>query len=370
MTKRVLIIGGYGNFGSFIARRLARENNIRLIIAGRNEDKAKAYAETLQGKSEVAKLDINDNPERSLAALKPDIVIHTSGPYQSQGYHVARACIKQGCHYIDLADARRFVTGIMELDKQAKDKGVLICSGASSVPCLTSALIDHYKEHFKTLEKIEYGIATAQLTNRGLATTSAVLSYAGKPFKTLIDGKVQDVYGWHDLKFRKFWGLNNRSLGNCDIPDLEIFPQRYPDLKTIRFEAGLELKIIHFGLWFLSWLARIGLLSSLQGSAPILLKISRIFDPFGKDDSGFYMHFLGKDEKGRDRELVFDIVARHGDGLYIPSMPAILMAKKLTGGEIKDTGAYPCVGFITLDEYLGALSEFDISWRDNASTRL
>ena len=366
MTKRVLIIGGYGNFGSFIAKHLARESNIQLIIAGRNEGKGKAYAATLPGKPETAKLDINDKLGQSLADIKPDIVIHTSGPYQSQGYHVAQACINQGCHYVDLADARAFVTGITELDKEARDEGVLICSGASSVPCLTSALVDHYKEQFKTLEKIEYGIATAQLTNRGLATTSAVLSYAGKPFKTLIEGEMQGVYGWHDLKFRKFWGLNNRPLGNCDIPDLEIFPQRYPDLKTIRFSAGLELKIIHFGLWFLSGLVRIRLLPSLQGAAPILLKISRIFDPFGKDDSGFYMHFYGKDEEGKDKELGFDIVARHGDGLYIPSMPAILMAKKLAKGEIKDIGAHPCVGFITLNEYLDALKVFDIEWREQA----
>ncbi|MCP5347257.1 MAG: saccharopine dehydrogenase NADP-binding domain-containing protein [Gammaproteobacteria bacterium] len=364
MTRRVLIIGGYGNFGSHIAKNLAREESIQLIIAGRNISKANDYAEILTSKikPEAASLDIDRNLEQSLAGIKPDIVIHTSGPYQSQDYHVAKACIKQGCHYVDLADGRQFVSGVESLDKEAKEKGVLICSGASSVPCLTSALIDHYKIQFKSIEKIEYGIATAQLTNRGLATTSAVLSYAGKPFKTLIDGKMQDVYGWHNLKFRKFWGLNNRLLGNCDIPDLEIFPLRYPELKTIRFEAGLELKALHIGLWLLSWLVRLRLIPSLQGSASHLLKISRIFDYLGKDDSGFYMHFYGADDQGKQKELEFNIVAKHGDGLYIPSMPAILMAKKLVSGEIADTGATPCVGFITLDEYLEALREFDISW--------
>ncbi len=365
--KRILIIGGYGNFGSFIAKHLAREDNIQLIIAGRSLNKAKVHAEKLNAKNkpEASAIDINQNLQQSLAALKPDIVIHTSGPYQSQGYEVAEACIEQECHYIDLADARDFVTGISKLDEKAKAKDVLICSGASSVPCLTSALIDHYKPQFKILEKIEYGIATAQLTNRGLATTSAVLSYAGKPFKTLIDRKMQDVYGWHDLRFRKFKGLGYRPLGNCDIPDLDIFPQRYPELKTIRFQAGLELKILHFGLWFLSWLVRLGLLSSLQGLALYLLKVSRLFDAFGKDDSGFYMYLFGNDETGKEKELLFEIVARHGDGLYIPSMPAILMAKKLAKGEIRESGAYPCVGFITAKEYLDALGEFNIQWFDN-----
>ncbi len=361
---RVLIIGGYGNFGSFIAKHLAREENIQLILAGRSVEKAKLSAETLSAKNypEACVIDIRKNLCRSLATIKPDIVIHTSGPYQSQGYEVAKACIDQGCHYIDLADARAFVAGISELDKTARNKGILICSGASSVPCLTSALIDHYKVQFRSLNKINYGIATAQLTNRGLATTSAVLSYAGKPFKTLIDGEMKDIYGWHDLTCRKFMGLGYRLLGNCDIPDLELFPRRYPELKTIRFHAGLELKILHLGVWALSWLVRLHLLPSLQNAAPALLKISRLFDPFGKDDSGFYMHFFGKDDAGKDKDLVFSLVARHGDGLYIPSMPAIIMAKKIARGEIKEIGAYPCMGFITLEEYLQGLSEFDIRW--------
>ncbi|MDH5721699.1 MAG: saccharopine dehydrogenase NADP-binding domain-containing protein [Alphaproteobacteria bacterium] len=365
MTTRILIIGGYGNFGRFIAKHLARESTITLIISGRSLNKAKAFAATLKAANppESAALDIDKNLPEKLGQIKPDIVIHTSGPFQSQGYHVAKSCITWGCHYIDLADGRDFVANIGELDAAAKEKNVLICSGASSVPCLTSALVDHYKKEFKTLEKIEYAITTAQRTNRGLATTYAVLSYAGKPFTTLIDGKMQEIYGWHDMKARKFYGLNKRLLGNCDIPDLEIFPKAYPDLKTIRFRAGLELKILHRGLWLLSWLVRLKILRSLQSSAPILLKLSLLLDPLGSDDSGFYMMLSGKDESGKDKDLTFDLVAHHGDGLNIPSMPAILMAKKIASDQITETGAYPCTGFITLEEYLKALSEFDIKWK-------
>ncbi len=365
MTTRVLIIGGYGNFGSFIAKMLAREDNIQLILAGRNLKKAEKAASALTAKHEpeAATIDIHNGLAESLVAIKPNVVIHTSGPYQNQGYEVAEACIAQGCHYIDLADARAFVAGITELDKKAKAKGVMACSGASSVPCLTGAIIDKYKNDFKTLEKVEYAIATAQLTNRGLATTSAVLSYAGKPFTTLIDGKMKPVFGWLGLTWRKFWKLNLRPLGNCDVPDLEIFPKRYPTLKTIRFRAGLELKVLHLLLAGLSWLVRIRLLSSLQPLAKPLLKISFLFDPFGNDSSGFYMKLSGIGKDGQPNQVQFDLAACHSDGLYIPSMPAILMAKKFANNQIKETGAKPCLDFITLDEYLEALSGFEIEWK-------
>lgn len=362
--KRVLIIGAYGNFGSFITRMLARENNIQLILAGRSVEKAQALADLLEAKHppEVACVDINNNLSASLAAIRPDIVIHTSGPYQGQAYDVALACIEQGCHYIDLADAREFVANISQLDAQAKHKGVLICAGASSVPCLTAAVVDNYIGEFSELQKIDYAIATAQRTNRGLATTSAVLSYAGKPFTTLIDGKMQNVYGWLDLRWRKFWKLGKRALGNCDIPDLELFPARYPTLQTIRFQAGLEQKVAHLGLVFLSWLVKIGLLASLQPLASRLLKLSYLFDPFGKDDSGFYMTLSGIGKDGENKVITFNLVARHSDGLYIPSMPAILLTKKLVNNSLTQVGAQPCVDLITLDEYLAGLGEFAIEW--------
>ena len=365
MTTRVLIIGGYGNFGSFIASKLAHEGNIQLIIAGRDGSKAKKFADNIQSKfkPESYQMDIDTNLVESLAEIKPNVVIHTSGPYQDQSYKVAEACIQQGCHYIDLADARDFVSGITCLNEQAQKKGILICSGASSVPCLTGAIIDQYKNEFKQLEKIEYAIATAHLTNRGLATTAAALSYAGKPFKTLIDGKMQNIYGWTDLKFRNFWKLGLRAMGSCDIPDLEIFPSRYPSLKTMRFRGGLELKLLHIILFGLSWLVKLKIVPSLQPAANIMLKISFLFDKIGKDNSGFYMSLFGLDNADKQKKIDFEIVAKHGDGLYIPTMPSIILAKKFANNEIKETGAKPCLDIIALDEYLQALKELDIEWR-------
>ncbi len=182
---RVLIIGGYGNFGSFIASKLATDPNIKLIIAGRDAQKAHAFAKTLKAKNKVeyVPIDIHKNFYESLTLIKPGLTIHTSGPFQGQGYEVAKACLEYGCHYVDLADARDFVSGITALDEPAKQRNILICTGASSVPALSSAIIEKYIGQFKTLESVEYAISTAQRANRGLATTQAVLSYAGKAFK-------------------------------------------------------------------------------------------------------------------------------------------------------------------------------------------
>lgn len=369
MSKRILVIGGYGNFGQLISRRLAREADVQILIAGRNLAQAQALATTLNTTLPppnpvlAVQLDIRSNLDAVLQQQQPFAVIHTSGPFQSQGYDVAEACIRRGCHYIDLADAREFVHGIHALDQAAKAGGVLVCSGASSVPTLTSAIIDRYLHEFSRLLSADYAISTAQKTSRGLATTAAVLSYAGKPFTTLNDGEMKPVHGWLDLRLRNFFGLGKRLLGNCDVPDLDLFPQRYPSLISVRFQAGLELKGVHAVLFGLSWLVRLGLLRSLQPLASTLLKISQLLDPLGSDESGFYMELRGLDHNSQPKQIRFDLLARRGDGMYIPCVPSILMALKLARGEIMATGAQPSMGFISLEEYLELLGEFAVEWR-------
>ncbi len=361
MTKRVLIIGGYGNFGSYIAAKLALEPDIQVIISGRSHDKAAAFAKSLKDVThpvDYHALDITEG--LPLEAVKPDMVIHTSGPFQQQGYAVARACIEYGCHYLDLADGRNFVAGIRALNDQARTRGVSVISGASSVPCLSSAVIDHYKSKFSRLESLDYGITTAQQTNRGLATTAAILGYVGKPFCTLIGGRMRNIYGWQDIHAHDYPEFGRRLLGNCDIPDLALLPDYYPDLKDIRFYAGTEIATLHFGLWLLSWIVRAGVVRSLKPAAKTFLKMARACDGLGSGNSAFHMTMGGQDHTGQPKTKTLYILAREGHGPYIPCAPAIILTKKLLRNEMHNPGAYPCIGLVDLDSYMAALAGLNI----------
>jgi len=107
LIKRVLIIGGYGNFGSFITKALALEVDIQVVVAGRSLEKAKQLISNIEAKNkpEALMLDISLDITSALNSVKPSIVIHTSGPFQEQGYDVAEACINNNIHYIDLANS-------------------------------------------------------------------------------------------------------------------------------------------------------------------------------------------------------------------------------------------------------------------------
>lgn len=363
MVMRVLIIGGYGNFGSYIARSLASDAEIRVLIGGRSQNKADAFAASLNAvhTAEGHVIDIHGDLTGALARIASDVVIHTTGPFQTQDHRVARACIAQGCHYLDLADARDFVATIDALDAEARAADVLVVSGASSVPCLTAAVIDAYLPAFTRLEAVDYGISAAQHTNRGLATTSAVLSYVGKPMAMLRDGRMKIVHGWEDTHVERYPDLGYRLFGNCDIPDLTLFPARYPSLRSMRFAAGHEIKLLHIGTRLLGALVRTGAIRSLKDHAEGLLKFALLFDRFGSGRSGFHMILTGTGRDGQPLERRFVIIARSGHGPNIPCMPAILLARRLARGEVTQRGATPCLDLIDLDAYLAALEGMDIS---------
>jgi NAD(P)-dependent dehydrogenase (short-subunit alcohol dehydrogenase family) len=364
MVTRVLVLGGTGNFGGTIARALAGTPAIRLLIGSRSATNARAHAKALNARNpaEAVEIDIHAPDLASrIRAAAPQLVIHSVGPYQKQNYRVAEAAIACGAHYLDLADARAFVAGIGALDNQAREAGVAVISGASSVPCLTAAFIDYCLAHFTRLTSVDYGISAAQATNRGLGTASAILSYVGRPFTRLSKGRIVQVHGWQGLRAVRYPTIGVRLMGDCDIPDLELFPARYPTLRNLRFQAGHEIKLLHLGTWLLSWLVRLRLLPTLDRFGSALLRATFLFDPLGTDRSGFHMRLDGEGLDGGPCRFTIFLEAREGHGPMIPCIPVILLARQIAAGDVLEPGARAYLDLVGLDEYLGALQGLAIS---------
>ena len=152
-----------------------------------------------------------------------------------------------------MADGRDFVCGIETIDKLAKKKNLLVVSGASSVPGLSSTVIDYFKDEFSSIDSIDVAIAPGNKAERGEATVRAILSYTGHPFRVFSDGRWKNVFGWMDAEIIDFGGIvGKRWLANVDVPDLVLFPERYKVKNRVSFKAGLELSFLHFGMVFMA----------------------------------------------------------------------------------------------------------------------
>ncbi len=357
--RPILILGGYGNFGKRISRSLAAAG-VPVIIAGRNEGKASLLLNTLPGQGHgVAIFDVDQDLKLHMAKLKPSSVINTCGPFQSADYSIAKTCIEEAIPYIDLADARDFICGITELNQNAIDAGIPVISGASTVPGLSSAVLEEYGHEFSQITSLKFGISPGQKAERGLATTQGILSYVGKPLRQFA-GIDPNIFGWQNLYRQKYPVIGKRWMANCDIPDLDLLPKAY-GIDRIQFSAGLELAPLHLGLWVMSWLVRLGVPIDLPKLSGPLLRISNWLNHFGTADGGMHILLEGYDIAGQPHHLDWFIIAKNGDGPQIPTIPAIVLAKKIAKGEFPAVGAMPCVGLVSLSEYLEELSAFEVS---------
>jgi hypothetical protein len=219
-------------------------------------------------------------------------------------------------------------------------------------------VLEHFRQDFSELAELTFGISPGQKAERGLATTKAILGYVGRPLKPAF-GASKPVYGWLDLYRQPYPELGRRWMANCDVPDLDLLPQIY-GIRKIRFSAGLELSFMHLGLWGLSWLVRIGVPLPLDKLAAPLLFLSNLFNPFGSANGGMHMVMEGRGHDGEKLRKAWFIIAKGGDGPQIPTVPAIVLATHLATGAKMKPGAYPCVGLVSLEDYMNELTAFDV----------
>ena len=370
--SRIVIVGGYGAFGAHAVERLAAEPNIHIVVAGRSRERAQACAEALRRTARAnvssATLDATRASSEEISALGANILINASGPFQDQRYELARACIEAGCHYIDLADARAFVTGIAELDAAARSANVCVISGASSVPGLSSVVVKDLARQFSRLEDIAIGISPGNSFDPGVATVASILGGIGKPFNRRGDGREETAYGWQGLHRRQFPGLGSRWMADVDVPDLDLLPKHHPSLRSARFFAGLEVGLFHLGLWSLSWLVRAGWVRNLKPLAGPLLSAKRALRVLGSDQGGMFVSLRGADTDGTRKVIQWTLVARSGHGPYVPALPSVILSKQLAVGAGPPPGARACLGLFTLQEFGEAVHGLHITWETSTAS--
>jgi len=353
---KVVILGGYGTFGRHIAERLAKVPSAQVVIAGRHEDKGTPMAESLG--VQFRQCDARDQASLKSAIEDCFLVLNTSGPFKAKDYSIPRACIEAGCHYIDIADGREYVSEIVQLDEIARARNVFVFAGASTTPAITSALVEELRPKLAQIHSIKVALNAGNKNNAGASTIATILSYVGRPVQVWQNGQWRAMRGWSAGEFVRFPApVGRRRVQLCDVPDLALFPKHF-QADSVIFKAGVELTILNFAIGTLGMLRRIFPFIELPSLARPLVTFSKMFKPFGTLRGGCAVWVT--DVNGRQESMA---VIAHQNGPRIPGSPAILLAQKLLTGETNNIspGAFPCLGFLKLSEFAQFLAPYDIA---------
>lgn len=353
---KILVLGGYGVFGARLAKLLLADGH-DVCIAGRNLDEARACAKGLG--CEALKMD----RAGKLDALRGyAVVVDAAGPFHAYGedpYRLARAAIAVGVHYLDLSDNAEFCAGIAALDTEARDAGLCVLSGLSSVPALSSAAVRALCGD-EVPVVIDSAILPGNRAPRGFSVMQSILSQAGRPMRVWNGNRWERSFGWSKPARYKLPDGLVRQGWQIEVPDQRLFPAHF-GAQTVRFRAGLELAVMRYGLALFAALQRRVPLPVTPPVVRVFKVLADLLAPFGSGRGGMSVSIAIRHE-----HRSWSLLAEDGDGPFIPAVAARALLRRAN----LPVGAGPAIEAITLAEAEDAMTDLRVRTERRATPRV
>lgn len=151
---KVLLLGGTGVFGKSTARLLAREKQItEIALASRHLEAAQRAALEIGDKARAVCVDIKDLARLSSIAGDFNIIVNAAGPTSEVQIPALQAAIEAGVHYCDLGVIGHTAEKALQLDAQARAKGVTAIIGTGWC-AITSLMAVHATHQLDETEEL------------------------------------------------------------------------------------------------------------------------------------------------------------------------------------------------------------------------
>jgi len=276
----LLLLGGYGTTGRLIARLLLQETGCRVLLAGRNDVRARIAAEKLcaefgAGRASGLATDAADPAALRRAMTGCRMVIVASSTSEYTGL-IAHAALESSCDYFDLQYSAGKLAVLQGMADEILSAGRCFITDGGFHPGLVAILVHALAPRFDRLERAVVG-SVIQIDWRGLDLVRATM----REF-------VGELLGFQPLEWRdgawrpgSFWSLwlpktmdfgppwGRRYGVPMFLEELRALPERYAGLKEVGFYVG------GFN-WFTDWI--------VMPVAMIALKLwpARALDPVGR----------------------------------------------------------------------------------------
>lgn len=183
-------MGGYGVVGRRIAARLAREFPDRVVVAGRDEQRAAALCRELGHGARSRRIDVDD-----VATVRNalDGVGTVMTCVAQRELHLLRTAIDRGVAYTDIAPRLAFWQGAEEMSAEAKRTGARILLGAGLSPGISNMMAAQLAKVLGRVDRIETAILLSLGDEYGPDSLHHVLEAVTQPFSVVRDGSREEA---------------------------------------------------------------------------------------------------------------------------------------------------------------------------------
>jgi hypothetical protein len=157
--------------------------------------------------------------------------------------------------------------------------------------------------------------------------------------------------------------VGKRLAGSCNVPDLELFPSYFRGVRSVSFHAALEFTSQQLVLWSLAALRRFGMPLPVATWAAGLDRWATLYDARAGDKGGMWVRVVGRGGDGRRVQRMWHLTAPVLHGPEIPSIPAVLLARRFARGPRPLPGAHACVGILSLRDFMPEFQRWGITTR-------
>jgi saccharopine dehydrogenase-like NADP-dependent oxidoreductase len=267
-SKTILMVGGYGTTGRILTRLLLQRTDCRLVLAGRNREKAERAAAEFNrwfagDRVTATFVDAADETSLRRALDGVDLLLLASSTSEYTD-RIAAAVLDARADYLDLQYSSTKLATLQALAGQIEAAGCCFITDAGFHPGLPAALVRYVASQFDRLERASVGsVIKVDWVGLDLAqATAEELLREMRDFRTLSfrDGAWRDA-GVLSMLWPQRVDFSGQFGRQYVVPmfleEMRALPDMCPTLRETGFYVG------GFN-WFVDWLAMPVILAALR----------------------------------------------------------------------------------------------------------
>ncbi len=340
---RFLILGGYGYTGKLLARHLLERSEAEIILAGRNLEKARLHACTLNAETPGERVsavfaDASDKGSL-LEAMKHADMIVVAAPTTRHTKTVISAVLEANVDYLDVQLDARKIEVLRTYTSRIKEAGRCFITEAGFHPGLPSAMVRYAAAR---LDRIDSAIVAGYLNmGHSLPFTDAVdeLMEVFKDYQAQVyrhgawtkpgmnDFDVRTVDFGRDIGKRKCYSMF--------FEELRGLPEMYPSLR----DTGFYMSQTHWLLdWIITPIVFFGLkLAPRRGVRPLGRLMWWGMQTLPKPPYRVVLKVEARGEKDGTPRMV-DATVEHADGYELTAIPVVAFLLQYIDGSARPHG--------------------------------